>query len=154
ALSVHSAGMGRVPRRAASRRRRPRRSPSRVLRGASGVARCEAPSRLSSPPVLGSLVVQAKADPRAHAEGVAELDVEVAERLEPARVAERAAVDGVEADVLGQASNRAARVRVVARGEHGQPLIAEVSRVHVLSEDGVEALDDARTALLLLELLG
>src|SRR5688500_17644825 len=62
---------------------------------------------------------------RAHAERIAQLDVEVGERLQEACVLERPGVDGVEADVASESEHGRLRARVIAGDEGGELLVSE-----------------------------
>ena len=67
--------------------------------------------------------------------------------LEPAAVGEPALVERREADVLDQALDLLLGVRVVARDEHHEPVVAGLGVALVAQDlpvDGVERLDDAR----------
>src|SRR5687768_8233079 len=86
---------------------------------------------------LLSRAKQLEADLRAQAERVAELDVEVRERLDEAGVAQRAGVDRVEADLVGELADRLLRSVVVGRDQSAQALLAEAPGVHVLGEHRV-----------------
>jgi hypothetical protein len=88
------------------------------------------------------------------AEDVAELNVEVAERLEPARVAQGPCIDRIEPNVPPECLDCRFCGRVVAGHEERQSLSLHAPRVHVPSEHRIEGLDHLRRRRLLLELLG
>jgi len=77
---------------------------------------------------------------RAHLDPVAELDIEVPERLEEPCVAQRSGIDRVEADLSFEREHVGLCRGVVARRKRGKRLVAELAVVHVLREHGVERL--------------
>src|SRR3569832_1325037 len=97
---------------------------------------------LESVSTLGgrSVVQQLEPDLRAHAKGVAQLDIEEREGLQQARVLERSRIDGVKSDPAREVQDRLLRAVVIGCHERGQRLVAQAAGVHVLREHRVEGL--------------